>query len=194
MKVLTVIFLLSTSVLALENLVDVSYSKYQGTALPDGITQWLGVRYAAPPLGDLRFAPPQDPDRNETTQVADQVSKKGRLTGEDGLKIQYSTGKLCLATVDVPNVTTTFEDCLFLDVFAPSGATKQSKLPVFFIQGGGFNANSNPNLNGSGLIIASGRKIVVVEINYRVGSYGFIAGSEIESANNGLRDQRKALE
>ena len=36
--------------------------------------------------------------------------------------------------------------------------------------------------------------IVVVEINYRVGPYGFIAGSEIESANNGLRDQRKALE
>lgn len=36
--------------------------------------------------------------------------------------------------------------------------------------------------------------IVVVEINYRVGPYGFIAGSEIESANNRLRDQRKALE
>jgi carboxylesterase type B len=80
-------------------------------------------------------------------------------------------------------------------VFAPSGATNQSKLPVFFfIQGGGFNANSNPNLNGSGLIIASDMNIVVVEINYRVGPYGFIAGSEIESANNGLRDQRKALE
>ena len=82
-----------------------------------------------------------------------------------------------------------------MDVFAPSSATKQSKLPVFFfIQGGGFNANSNPNLNGSGLIAASDMNIVVVEINYRVGPYGFIAGSEIESANNGLRDQRKALE
>ena len=92
-------------------------------------------------------------------------------------------------------MTTTSEDCLFLDVFAPSHATKQSKLPVFFfIQGGGFNANSNPNLNGSGLIAASDMNIVVVEINYRVGPYGFIAGSEIDSANNGLRDQRKALE
>lgn len=75
MRLLTVAFLLITSALALETLVDVSYTKYQGTALPNGITQWLGVRYAAPPLGGLRFAPPQDPVRNDTVQVADQVSK-----------------------------------------------------------------------------------------------------------------------
>lgn len=102
-------------------------------------------------------------------------------------------GKLCLATGDSADVTSTNEDCLFLDVFAPTNATATSKLPVFlFIQGGGFNSNSNPNLNGSSLILASNLSMVLVTFNYRVGPYGFlpVAGA----ANNGLRDQRKAME
>lgn len=67
-----------------------------------------------------------------------------------------------------------------------------------FIQGGGFNSNANPNLNGSGLIEASGHNIIVVTFNYRVGPWGFLAsstsGSGKSTANNGLLDQRKALE
>ena len=97
-----------------------------------------------------------------------------------------------------PNDTTTSEDCLFLNVFAPSNATTSSKLPVyFFIQGGGFASDSNPNYNGSGLLEASAMNIVVVNLNYRVGAYGFLAGQEIlegGSLNNGLLDQRKAME
>lgn len=77
-----------------------------------------------------------------------------------------------------------------VDVFAP---TNGSNLPVyFFIQGGAFNANSNPNYNGSGLVEASGNNIVVVSINYRVGPYGFLAAPEVvengASLNNGLKD------
>lgn len=59
---------------AVKPLVDVSYSKYQGVSLQNGITQWLGVRFAAPPVGNLRFAAPQDPVKNKTTIVADTVS------------------------------------------------------------------------------------------------------------------------
>jgi carboxylesterase type B len=86
MKLLAVAALLSTSVVALETLVDVSYTKYQGTALPNGITQWLGIRYAAPPLGALRFEPPQDPLQNKTIQLADQVSVRSRTTNENCLR------------------------------------------------------------------------------------------------------------
>lgn len=75
---------------------------------------------------------------------------------------------------------------------------KSTKLPVFFwIQGGGYNADSNANYNGTGLIEASGMNIVVVTFNYRVGPYGFLAGKEVQkggSLNNGLKDQIKALE
>jgi carboxylesterase type B len=71
-------------------------------------------------------------------------------------------------------------------------------LPVFFfIQGGGFNSDSNPNLNGSGLIKAADMDMVIVNFNYRVGPWGFLASEEVQtdgSINNGLKDQIKALE
>ncbi|KAI1865080.1 hypothetical protein JX265_008127 [Neoarthrinium moseri] len=146
--------------------VDLGCNRYAGATTSYGITQWLGIRYAAPPLGPLRFSPPADP-----------------------------FGKYCLGTGDSPTLDATSEDCLLLDVYAPSNATAQSKLPVFFyIQGGGFNANSKPNVNGRGLIAASNYTIVVVVINYRVGPYGFLTDGTAVKANNGLRDQRKALE
>lgn len=106
---------------------------------------------------------------------------------------------MCIATGTGSISASQSEDCLYLAVYAPSKATSSSKLPVFiFIQGGGFNSNANPNLNGAGLIEASGHNIIVVTFNYRVGPWGFLASSGSSSgqptANNGLRDQRKALE
>lgn len=62
---------------AVKPLVDVCYSKYEGVSLENGITQWLGVRYAAPPVGNLRFAAPVDPIENKTTIMADTVGSCG---------------------------------------------------------------------------------------------------------------------
>jgi carboxylesterase type B len=56
---------------------------------------------------------------------------------------------------------------------------------------------TNLNLLGSGLVLASDRNIIVVNFNYRVGVYGFLASKEVSvggSINNGLKDQRKAME
>jgi len=104
-------------------------------------------------------------------------------------------GKLCLATNANPSETKTSEDCLFLDVYSPASATRKSKLPVFvFLQGGGFNSLSNPNLDGTGLIKASGHNMIFVTFNYRVGPYGFITNGDEITPNNGLLDQRKAFE
>ncbi|KZT28112.1 alpha/beta-hydrolase [Neolentinus lepideus HHB14362 ss-1] len=169
--------LLVASALAVSPIVNVDYAQYQGTARPGGVTDWLGIRYAAPPVGNLRFAAPQDPVSEKSVQVADKH------------------GLICIQTGAAANATTTSEDCLFLDVYAPSAATATSKLPVyFFIQGGGFNQNSNANYNGKGLIEASGMNIAVVNFNYRVGPYGFLASNEVESLNNSLLDQRKVME
>lgn len=55
--------------------VDLGYSRYSGKSFKDGTTQWLGMRYAAPPVGNLRFAAPQDPLRNATIQAANGVSE-----------------------------------------------------------------------------------------------------------------------
>jgi carboxylesterase type B len=90
----------------------------------------------------------------------------------------------------------TSEDCLFLDVYAP--ANKTALHPVYvFIQGGGFETLSNPNLNGSSLIEAGDHDIVVVTFNYRVGPWGFLASKEVQAGGNlnvGLLDQRKAFQ
>ncbi|TPX25062.1 hypothetical protein DIZ76_010511 [Coccidioides immitis] len=158
---------------------DLGYAKYQGVPDPNGVTSWLGMRYAAPPVGELRFAAPQDPAKEEGIQVANVRQKRCLSTGARIAKRES-------------------EDCLFLDVFAPLNATKDSKLPVyFFIQGGGFNMNANPGINASRLIQASGGNLIAVGFNYRVSLYGFLAGKELEeraSLNNGLKDQIKALE
>jgi hypothetical protein len=68
--VLTVFF---AAVLAREVVVDLGYARYRGEALSNGVAQWLGIRYAAPPLGALRFSAPQDPEKVAGVQDASQV-------------------------------------------------------------------------------------------------------------------------
>ncbi|KAM5345173.1 hypothetical protein ACJ41O_011035 [Fusarium nematophilum] len=171
--------LLSSLAHAVDPVVDLSYSKYRGKDLGNGVTQWLGMRYAAPPLDDLRFKPPEDPIRTRAVQDAS------------------DWGLICIATGSDPQEIgkTQSEDCLFINVFAPSGAKAGDKLPVFFfIQGGGFNSNSNPWVNGTGLIQAGDMDMVVVSLNYRVGIYGFLNDGDTVTPNIGLLDQRKGLE
>ncbi|KAF8865507.1 alpha/beta-hydrolase [Acephala macrosclerotiorum] len=119
---------------AVNPVVDLSYSKYEGTALPNGVSQWLGIRYAAPPLGPLRFAAPTTPVYNATIQKA----KKN----QQGPSLQYGSPRQPMD-----------EDCLFIDVYAPTNATTRSNLPIMvFIQGGGWTSDSNGNFNGSLLV------------------------------------------
>lgn len=64
-----------TAAQAVETLVELDYAKYDGVANDTGVTHWLGMRYAAAPVGDLRFAPPQDPkDEGQDIIAADEVS------------------------------------------------------------------------------------------------------------------------
>lgn len=62
------------SAVAVSEIVDIGSNRYQGQALPNGISQWLGIRYAAPPLGSLRFMPPQDPPRTGKIEMATKVN------------------------------------------------------------------------------------------------------------------------
>lgn len=105
---------------------------------------------------------------------------------------------MCISTGVYPIPSNQSEDCLYVDVYAPTNATNTSTLPVFvWIQGGGFNALTNANYDGTGLIEASEFNIVVVTFNYRVGPYGFLASQEVEQSgclNSGLKDMIKLLQ
>ncbi|KAL2793050.1 Alpha/Beta hydrolase protein [Aspergillus keveii] len=157
---------------------NLGYSKYQGIALPSAVSQFLGMRYAAPPLGDLRWRAPQDPIPVADVQSADQFPP------------------VCVGLGESADANKT-EDCLFVNVFAPLNATKKSKLPVWvYIQGGGFVTNANANYNGTKLVLESQHSIVLVNFNYRVGPLGFLASEEVRrngDLNVGLLDQRKLL-
>ena len=149
----------------------------EGTTLSaSGVNQWLGIPFAAPPVGDLRWRAPADPPINDTLQTAQQFAPS------------------CIGTGQAPNSALN-EDCLYLSVFAPSNATTTSNLPVwFFIQGGGYAADSDQDRNGTEVVMKSNHSIVFVEINYRVGAFGFLAGQEVSKdghLNVGLLDQRK---
>lgn len=89
------------------------------------------------------------------------------------------------------------EDCLFVNVFTPSNATRSSKLPVWvYISGGGYAQNTDNNYNGTNVVQQSQSNIVLVNFNYRVGVLGFLAGEQIKQdgdLNVGLLDQRKLL-
>ncbi|KAF2267313.1 alpha/beta-hydrolase [Lojkania enalia] len=181
-----ILALYAQQLLAVDTVVDLGYAKYRGVEKNDGISMWMGMRYArsVSRIDGMRFAAPQDP-LNET-DIAN--------------AIQF--GPTCIGTTT--NLKTEFggnhsEDCLFANVFAPTKATEDSLLPVYiFIQGGGFNYNGNANYNATDLIHAANDSIVVVNFNYRVGPYGFLASKEIAedeslSLNNGLKDQRQLL-
>lgn len=71
-------------------------------------------------------------------------------------------------------------------------------MPVWvYIQGGGYQANSNANYVGTGVVVASEQSIVFVNFNYRVGCWGLLAGEKVKEdgdLNVGLQDQRAALQ
>jgi carboxylesterase type B len=171
---------------ALGDTIDLGYARYRGKDIGNGVMRFSGMRYARPVsrVNGLRFTAPQEPLTERDTVDATQF------------------GPLCIGSssdLDAEFGGTHSEDCLFINVFSPSKSTNTSNLPVYvFIQGGGFNVNGNANYNGADLIDAADNNIVVVNFNYRVGPYGFLAGKEITdnktlSLNNGLKDQRQAL-
>ncbi|KAK1970201.1 carboxylesterase [Colletotrichum sublineola] len=171
---------------ATDTLVDLGYAQFQG-AVTDaklGVTTWKGIQFAAPPVGALRFAAPADPVQSGLVNA----TVHGPICPPQQPTDYTVTGKSSRFTVD--------EDCLYLAVTAPSQAQADSKLPVlFYIQGGGFTSDANANWDASE--IASDGNVVVVQVNYRVGMYGFLQSEEVRaggSLNAGIRDMIKALE
>lgn len=150
------------------------------------ISLYRGIPYAKPPLGNLRWAPPEPPERwkgvytaREFSPVAPQVpSPFGGVTADTPMS----------------------EDCLYLNIWTPAESAKD-RLPVmFWIHGGGFRigAGSLPLYDGTHV---AERGVVVVTFNYRLNVFGNFAHPQLtsesrhrSSGNYGLLDQVAALE
>ncbi|KAJ6615854.1 Alpha/Beta hydrolase protein [Mycena sp. CBHHK59/15] len=173
-------------------IVDLGYAKYQGMVdAATNITNFLGIRYAAAPVGDLRFRAPQPPANVTGVQQAT-VQPNQCFQSSAGVS---PTNPLEARTAEVIST----EDCLFLNVYFPSDAegTPVEKLPTLvWIHGGGYLAGQASAYNGEDLIRQSNRGIVVVIIQYRLGVFGFLPGAEVKkngALNAGLLDQDFAL-
>jgi para-nitrobenzyl esterase len=157
----------------------------------NGVDEFLGIPYATPPVGQLRWMPPKSFGKFKTPLQATQF------------------GSVCPQTGPIGS-----EDCLFLNVYTPTNSEpanaqdqadevpttetkKSSGLPVMvWIHGGGLVAGAGSNYDPSPLVNAGG--VIVVTINYRLGVLGFLAESGLDAehhllGNYGFMDQQFAL-
>jgi para-nitrobenzyl esterase len=158
----------------------------QGKLILDGAQKaFLGLPYAAPPVGDLRWKAPQP--AAGWTGVRDATKFAGRCE-------QWHVWNDYFFLDSGPT-----EDCLYLNVYAPASAKRGSKLPVMvWIHGGGFiaGAGSEPRYTNSALV---SKDVVLVTINYRLGLFGFLASADLaresggHAGNYGLMDMTAAL-
>jgi para-nitrobenzyl esterase len=163
--------------------VNIQDGKLQGVE-SDGIVAYLGVPYAQPPLGDLRWRPPQ------------------KLLRWSGVRPARQFGDDCMQARRAPargGETPVSEDCLYLNVWAPAGRAPQRWPVMVWVHGGGFFAGSGSQALYQGTDLAR-RGVVVVTLNYRLGRFGFFVHPALSRenpsepiGNYGLMDQIAAL-
>ncbi len=135
------------------------------------VRAWLGIPYAAPPVGDLRWRAPQ-PASSWTGQ-------------RDATKFGAHCAQNHVFDDMVFQDNGPSEDCLYLNVYTPASAGPSANLPVmFWIHGGGFSGggSNEPRHNGDALPL---KGVVLVTINYRLGVFGFLASSDLAKEANG---------
>ncbi|XP_058383685.1 liver carboxylesterase-like [Diceros bicornis minor] len=162
------------------------YVSLEGFAQPMAV--FLGVPFAKPPLGPLRFAPPQPAEpwhfvKNTTSYPP--MCSQDPVTGQ-ALSELFTNRK--------ENIPLKFsEDCLYLNIYTPADLTKKSRLPVMvWIHGGGLRIGGASTYDG--LPLSAHENVVVVTIQYRLGIWGFFStGDEHGRGNWGHLDQVAAL-
>ncbi|MGK5094634.1 carboxylesterase family protein [Deltaproteobacteria bacterium TL4] len=166
------------------------YGKVKGKQWCAQTLAWLGIPYAKPPIGDLRWKAPQDPENwdgiLETTEFQSECMQYG--------------GLLLTLEPEVLGHPVGSEDCLYLNVWRPD--TTEQELPVFFYLHGGLNAvGEGATSLYHGATLAKDNKVIVVTINYRLGIFGWFAHKALktgnpldDSGNYGLLDYVKALQ
>jgi para-nitrobenzyl esterase len=151
-------------------------------ATADTVTSFKDIPFAAPPVGDLRWRPPQP------------------AKAWSGVRDATKLGPQCWQMRATPSEANQSEDCLQLNVWTPANFKPGSKIPVMvFIHGGSFTGGSGVNALYDGTHFAE-RGVVLVTINYRLGRLGFFAHPALTAeqpgqplANYGMMDNLAAL-
>ena len=133
---------------------------------------WKGIPYAKPPVGDLRWKAPQQPEKRSAPLKADNFCE---------ICPQYIDHDANPAT---PQIIQGNEDCLYLNIWRPR--SKAADLPVYFWIHGGGNSIQWPLLSiTDGSVLANKSNIIVVTVNYRLGPMGFFSHPALKSGKRG---------
>lgn len=156
--------------------VSTSHGAISGS-LSQGVRQYLGIPYAAPPTGDFRWQAPRPP------------------APWQGIRDGSAPGKRCAQTKSSLAAESHTEDCLYLNVHVPDDIGGR-RLPVMvWIHGGAFALGAASDYDMR--VLAAKAQAVVVSINYRLGPFGFFRVPELAAqsapVNFGLQDQQAAL-
>jgi para-nitrobenzyl esterase len=133
-----------------------------------GAEEFLGIPYAAPPVRDLRFAPPAAPARWTGVRDADRQAPACLQFQPSGVREEQAVS----------------EDCLYLDVYRPRHTSPRDKLPVMVWFHGGGNTQGTGVIYG-GQTMADKTNTVIVTINYRLGALGFLAHPALSAETRG---------
>ncbi|PLB34954.1 alpha/beta-hydrolase [Aspergillus candidus] len=212
--------LISSGVAASLPTVNLGYEVHQAISFNEsqGLYNFSNIRYAAPPVGDLRFRAPEPPVSNRS---AVQTGAEGRVCPQarpiwstkiqmpflqsllSGQPFNQSTNISSYPYTPAPLDPRTTEDCLFLDVVVPKRVFDRgagSAPVIVYFTGGGWSSGDKTDYNPTGLIGRSegreGDGFVYVALNHRLGAFGFLGGENLEkdgTANAALHDQRMAL-
>jgi para-nitrobenzyl esterase len=167
---------------------------YVGTAVA-----FMGIPYARPPVGELRWEAPQPPA--PWTGVRD-ASRPGPSCAQDPAGLTPFLAPMAKAygsSYSAPPVQSS-EDCLYLNVWAPEWPARHALPVMVWLHGGSNKVGSGAQSTYNGASLAA-RGVVLVTINYRLGILGFFSHPELtaksphhSSGNYGLMDQIAALE
>jgi para-nitrobenzyl esterase len=160
----------------------------QGKLSDDGqVRAFLGIPYAAPPVGELRWRPPQPPAAWHEVRNAESYGFHCVQANQFADMAFHDPGQS--------------EDCLTLNVWSPKSGSDGAKLPVMvWIYGGGFAAGSTSERRQDGEAFAH-KGVILVSMNYRLNIFGFFAHPALAAespqhaaGNYGLMDQAAALQ
>ena len=167
------------------------------------VYEFLGINYALPPIGDLRFRPAQ---LNTSWQTTYNATKCGPMLRTYTFLCNFhqdncSSNQRCIQPLAAPSKTS--EDCLNLNIWTPNINPKSSLSVMIWIYGGGYvvGSNSDALYEGTNFILNT-KDTILVSINYRLGALGFLSSQQLfdEDADwksygglNGFYDQIQAI-
>ncbi|XP_063288841.1 neuroligin-3 isoform X3 [Pelobates fuscus] len=182
--------------------VNTNYGKLRGTRVPlpneilGPVDQYLGVPYAAPPVGEKRFLPPEPPPSwsgiRNATHFSPVCPQNIQNAVPDIMMPVWFTSNLDTVTGYLQEQN---EDCLYLNIYVPTEDDIRdtgAKPVMVYIHGGSYMEGSGNMIDGS--VLASYGNVIVITLNYRVGVLGFLStGDQAAKGNYGLLDQIQAL-